>query len=355
MTDERLDKELSLARRAVPVFGLARQQQVIWSVRRRLRGRPNTFRRLVPLVAAACLLAAAYVWFGGRAGEGAWHPATYERWELRDGSSIVLETPDTRITKLHESREEALFDLTTGAASFDVVHRPERRFRVHAGPVEVEVVGTRFRVERRGERTLVAVERGRVLVSWADTSRLLSAGDHGVYPPPPPLAALARAAADSREPAVPESDGATLHQASSTPATPGEDVVRAPSAEELFATAARARAEGLPQEAVRALRELAQRYPRDGRAPLAAFTRGRLLLENLAQPREAARAFAQARALSGAGSALAEDALAREADAWRSAGVGSEFERCAALYQKLYPRGAHLKEILRTDEQPPAR
>ena len=80
---------------------------------------------------------------------------------------------------------------------------------------------------------------------------------------------------------------------------------------------------------------------------LAAFTRGRLLLENLHQPAEAALAFAQARSLTGASSALAEDALAREALAWGAAGKRADAARCANQYRTLYPEGAHLKELLR--------
>lgn len=344
MADERLDRELSLARRAAPVFGLARQQQVIWSVRRRLRGSPNKARRFAVVVAAVCALsslAAAFVWFERRTDEIASRAAKDERWELRDGSRILIETPATQITKRSESSGEVLFELTAGAARFEVAHRPERKFRVRAGRVEVEVVGTRFRVERRGERTLVAVERGRVLVSWPGASTALSAGEQGVYPPLQPVASSPEPAAPSAEPAA-----AALPQMSAPLVASSESAVRGPSAEELFAAADRARAAGHPQEAVRVLRELTHRFPRDGRSSLAAFTRGRLLLENLGQPEEAARAFAQARALAGGSSALAEDALAREASAWRSAGNTGEAARCAKLYRALYPRGAHLNEVL---------
>jgi hypothetical protein len=56
----------------------------------------------------------------------------------------------------------------------------------------------------------------------------------------------------------------------------------------------------------------------DPRAPLAAFTLGRVLLRELARPREAAAAFAQARALAPRGP-FVEDALAREVEAWLQA------------------------------------
>ena len=103
-------------------------------------------------------------------------------------------------------------------------------------------------------------------------------------------------------------------------------------------------------EATRALRQLTQRFPRDARAPLAAFTLGRLLLENLRQPADAARAFELARSLAGGSGALAEDALAREVEAWRAAGDANKATARAQRYQALYPNGTHTKQVLRVGE-----
>jgi transmembrane sensor len=373
MADEQLEKELALARRAAPVFGLGRQQQVIWGARRRAQGTRISGRRLVSLAMAACLcagLAAAYVGFRAKTDEVAARATPDEHWELRDGSRILIETPDTRITKQRESNDEVVFELERGAARFDVAHRPERVFRVQAGPVQVEVIGTRFRVEREDAQTLVAVERGRVRVSWSGASTELSAGEHGVYPPPQAVAnATTPAAPETAPSAAAPASAETVRSiappasaelappdtapASSSHTAANEATSRAASAEDLFTTADHARAAGQPLEAAHALRELTQRFPHDGRAPLAAFTLGRLLQESLGQPAAAARAFAQARALGGGNSALAEDALAREADAWRAAGRSDEASRCAKLYQSLYPRGTHLKAALRVGEPSP--
>ena len=86
------------------------------------------------------------------------------------------------------------------------------------------------------------------------------------------------------------------------------------------------------------------------RAPLAAFTLGRLLLENLRQPADAARAFELARSLAGGSGALAEDALAREVEAWRAAGDANKATARAQRYQALYPNGTHTKQVLRAGE-----
>ena len=57
--------------------------------------------------------------------------------------------------------------LVRGRARFDVKHDPSRVFRVEAGNVTVEDLGTRFTLERittGDEHVRVAVEAGRVLV-----------------------------------------------------------------------------------------------------------------------------------------------------------------------------------------------
>lgn len=340
MPDGRLEQELSLARRATPSFGLARQQRVIWGVRRRSQRSGVRLHRLLPAIAAACVVAVvagAYTWFRFGTHSTADTPlASDERWQLRDGSRILIETPETRITKQRESDREVAFELAAGAARFDVAHRPERIFRVQAGLVRVEVLGTSFRVERRAEGALVSVERGRVRVSWPDASEELAAGEAGVFPKP-------KAAEVAPRPPAPTPSA----RSASTDVRETAPAPSAKSANDLFGEADRARANGHPREAATALRQLMQRFPRDARAPLAAFTLGRVLLENLGHPADAARAFAQARAIAGARSALAEDALAREVEAWHAAGNLAEAREHAELYRSQYPQGARLQRVLR--------
>jgi transmembrane sensor len=86
------------------------------------------------------------------------------------------------------------------------------------------------------------------------------------------------------------------------------------------------------------LRRLLLEHRADARAPLAAFTLGRILLMELAQPGEAALAFAEVRALAPAGP-FAEDALAREAEAWNKAGDAGKAAARAREYLRLYPHG----------------
>jgi tetratricopeptide (TPR) repeat protein len=115
-------------------------------------------------------------------------------------------------------------------------------------------------------------------------------------------------------------------------------VVPAATAEDLLAAADAARSAGRRSESVAFLRRLLSQHRDDARAPLAAFTLGRILLMELAQPGEAALAFAEVRALAPAGP-FAEDALAREAEAWNKAGDPGKAAERAREYLRLYPYG----------------
>jgi transmembrane sensor len=77
---------------------------------------------------------------------------------------------------------------------------------------------------------------------------------------------------------------------------------------------------------------------------VAAFTLGRVLLTRLGRPREAAAAFAGARARAPAGS-LAEDALAREVEAWARAGELQRARARARQYLRSYPSGRRASSV----------
>jgi transmembrane sensor len=184
-----------------------------------------------------------------------------------DHSTARLLDGDSVLEPGEAAADRVVAKLERGGARFEVVRDPGRRFRVEAGAVAVEVLGTVFTVERAGERSRVAVERGRVQVSFPGGERLLGAGESGWFPP--------------------------------------DDEVGV-----LFGAADRARLEHAPERALAPLRAVVEAHAGDARAPLAAFTLGRLYLE-LGRRAEAADAFARARTLAPDGP-LAADARARE-------------------------------------------
>lgn len=339
-SDKALDATLAAARRAVPQWNAGRQQQVKWATAARLEkvGAGQGRGRLILLGGGATGLLMVAALVAGVAMRGRGGPAPERAWSLADGTSIVLDGPTAVLKKTVETGDEVGFQLEAGGAHFEVARRPSRTFRVHAGPVTVQVIGTRFHVQRQGEGAHVVVDRGRVLVSWWGGARELGPGDAGTFPP---VGSGAATPARAEAPAPPP-------EASPAMGRPKASGIGAAGVrpEVLFARADRARADGKPEAALAPLREIVSRYPRDPHAPAAAFTAGRLLLESLGRPREAALAFSQARALAKDGP-LGEDALAREVEALHAAGDGAGARQRADLYRHLFPAGSRLSSVMR--------
>ena len=137
-----------------------------------LRGdgaRHRWIRRLVPLAAAASLVAAIGI---------GWHE--YPRWAksevastrydtkigghktigLPDGSKIELNTASDVRTADSELAREVWLDQ--GEAYFEVEHDKSRPFIVHAGNRRITVLGTKFSVRRDNDKVSVFVREGRV-------------------------------------------------------------------------------------------------------------------------------------------------------------------------------------------------
>jgi transmembrane sensor len=322
-----LERTLEAARRAAPALTASRTQTWRWAVSSRLDGRRRTWTPT--LAAAACAAAAVLAIVGwrqlGPRSDVAVAPAprgeAASQLVLADGTRVVPDGPATVLEKAIESDADVLYELKTGGAFFEVAQRPSRTFRVHAGPVTLQVIGTKFQVRRLAHHSQISVTEGRVLVSWWGGSRELGAGEAGTFPPEPAAAPVAPAPTTRRR--APD---------------PGPDV--------LFAHADRARKAGKPEAAIAHLRTLIDRFPADPHTPVAAFTIGRLLLESLGQPRQAAASFEQARVAAN-GAPVAEDALAREVEAWAAAGEPALARRRAELYRQLYPNGSRLGAVLR--------
>jgi len=110
---------------------------------------------------------------------------------------------------------------------------------------------------------------------------------------------------------------------------------------DLLAAADVARRSRQPRAAVPPLRRLLDNFPKDPRAPSAAFTLGWIYLTDLNRPREAAVAFAEAERIAPRG-ALAEDAAARVAEAWQNAGDSRRAAEAARHYSHVYPTGRYI-------------
>jgi transmembrane sensor len=281
-----------------------------------------------------------------------------------DGSRVDLvgEASSVEVGPMSVSYTELV--LEKGAARFDVTHKPERRFAVRAGNTRVEVLGTRFTVERNDPRVRVLVEQGRVRVIWPGGERALSAGEVGWFPPdaigsaaPEPVPVPRADGEPPSTPSVRNADRAALRSQFLELARRGEyrqayGVMRenpsvvTNSAEDLMLAADAARLSGHPERAAEYLRRITTEHRRDSRAPLAAFTLGRILLTQLGEPAEAQRAFALTRELA-PGGALAEDALAREVESAERSGQRARARALADEYSKHHPAGKRLDTVRR--------
>jgi transmembrane sensor len=215
-----------------------------------------------------------------------------------------------RVYSEDERKDVVAMRVERGAVRFSVGRDPRQPFRVDAGPVIVEVLGTEFTVERDGRRTRVSVMEGVVRVRWKGGEDTLRAGESGRYPP--------AERSQERPPAASDVD-------------------------DLLDEADQARLDGRIDDALSLIERALADAPDPTHEAAAAFTLGRVRAR-LGEHERAAQAFARAR-LAAPDGTLAEDALAREVEAWARAGHRQRAQDAARLYRSRYPNGRRSKMV----------
>ncbi|HVU05619.1 MAG TPA: FecR domain-containing protein [Polyangiaceae bacterium] len=332
-------------------------------------------RRVVALSFAtlALIVGGLFAWQRGRPGVALHEPARQgapvrigetvvpELLHFGDGTSVTKITLDAQAEPVQVGEQDVTVRLAQGAARFSVTPNPLRTFRVLARDTTVTVLGTVFTVALDSDGVRVHVERGRVNVAWPSGERTLAVGEDAFVP-----GGTAAPAEPGEDLTVETEHAAHPAPAPSAPAGPSwrvlaqdGDYARAfgrmsaegPSAvrdepSDLLLAADVARLGGHPDKAIAPLQRVLSAHRGDSRAPLAAFTLGRTLLDQLGRPHEAADAFATARRLEPRG-ALAQDALAREVESWSRAGNAETARERAEAYVQAYPQGRRLKAVRR--------
>lgn len=300
--------------------------------------------------------------------------ATYS---LRPISSVVVIEPlaEAKVVALERTQTLERFRVERRGAWFDVTPN-HRTVQVEAGEVVVEVLGTRFLVEHLDAQVHVVVEHGVVRVSSRGVVRTLKTGASAWFPeevaasaPPVPEEPKPVEATPFVEPATPELEPRTPSRTRATKRAPVVKQATHPTwamlaqsgdfdgawralqtapaprdeAAELLLAADVARLSRHPDEALAPLRRVLEAHAKDPRAPLAAFTLGRVLLDDLGRPREAAAAFERAQALAPE-APLAEDALAREVEALSRA-QRPEAKARAEVFVLRYPSSPRLRAV----------
>ncbi len=287
------------------------------------RRRRRTARRL----AFGCALAAAVVVAGialrPRAPSSSTQPIASSRPAVHAAPitppPAPIAPPAHIAIELEHGTRELVADATTGP------------IEVHGGDISVEAAQAVFECSRSEHAMRVEVFRGSVTVRVAGQQHRVAAGAHDEFhdapvptppgPPRPPAATwreLARSGDFDR-------------------AYAAFDRVSA-STEDLLMSADVMRLSHHPAEAIEPLQRVVREHADDPRASLAAFTLGRVLLDELGRPRDAADAFADAIRLAPDGP-LVEDALAREVEALSRAGEPSAARKLADDYVRRFPDG----------------
>ena len=300
--------------------------------------------------------------------------------DLSDGSTLTARAR-TPLAIVANDGARVEWRMGEGAVHFSVRPRGPRRWTIDAGLARISVIGTQFDVERAPHALDVRCIEGTVRVESSllpEGARVLHAGDaiRVSDAPPEPVVRTVDADASSVTDAAASStvavdraidDAGGPQPRVARPSQPRADdrawrslaqhgeydrayallghegVARESSAsspDDLLALADVARLSGHPADAVAPLETLLSRHGRDGAAPLAAYTLGRVLL-SLSRAADAAAAFDRALSL-GAPRAIEEDARLQLVRARAAAGDRAGAQRAADDFRARYgeTRGA---------------
>lgn len=279
--------------------------------------------------------------------------------ELDDGSKLSLHGP-VSVSVLENDGTRFALQQSKGRVAYEVTPGGPRRWSVETALGTVEVVGTGFVVDTTDEQLDVSVSHGIVLVRGervdGRVQRLTSGQSITVRAareaPVVALESLPSAPAISSAKPTDGPPKARRHARWRDLASNGsyrdafdalgDGGMAAASAaapvDDLFVLVDVARLSGHPDDALAPLRRILRDHSKDPRAPLAAFTLGRVQLDSLGDARAAADAFDRALAL-GIGDGLREDAHLRRIEALGRAGDAAAASRAAREYVARYPNG----------------
>jgi transmembrane sensor len=408
MTDDRTTRRLRAPLRAElrPALSEASVQRMWRAIAAKRTRPPRPAARAITaaLVLAAAALLALLVWRAPRSGaDGARSgalalaggaeigvlqvaaaapaPAAFE---LSDGSTIVL-SPGTRLSTLESTDRVFSALVSAGRIELDVKKGGPRRWSIECGVATVDVIGTRLLIERSATRVSVQVFEGTVLVRGErvperiqrlssgqsieiDDTREQARGGAAASAPLPggparedaspteaPANKSVNATTTARAPAVSWHELARRGDYRGAYQALGTQGIRRESAhggvEELLALADMARLSGHPEDAAIPLARIVRDHAGDPRSALAAFTLGKLQLDTLGQPAQAAASFQTALGL-GLSTPLVEDALARIVEAHARSGNDVAARAAAAEYERRFPHGRRLEDARRWVNRP---
>ena len=166
------DRATALRARVMTATQSTRRAPADRAPERHAASRRTATRRFAGALAALCLLVAVGVVVRNALPAaprplGVAEGSAPVRVVLPGGEGTVRLEPGARLDRIAADEATTVRVRLTGAATFDITHRPERRFEVEAAGATVAVLGTRFRVDAADGGATVVLERGSVRLSNA--------------------------------------------------------------------------------------------------------------------------------------------------------------------------------------------
>ncbi len=268
--------------------------------------------------------------------------------EPADSPRAIPLSAGTRFS-VEEELTTSTYRIAKGIVRFETRQNKTKKLVVHVGALTIEDIGTIFTVETLSDtQARVSVTDGQVLVTWPSGRVELEKGKEGIFPlvsdamqarddsRPPPLSAPSNDVEDWRTAARKGRNARALRLIDEAPSRVLDQ------ADDLLLAADVMRLTGHPRRAVAYLERVVNRFSHDARAASAAFTLGKVFLDELGRPRQAASAFGVAARDS---SPLAEEASAREVEAWSRAQEPERARAAATRYFRKYPKGARADAV----------
>lgn len=244
---------------------------------------------------------------------------------FEDGSSLRL-AQHSVVDALVMSARDVVLRLSMGKLVLNVMPDGVRRWTVQAGAVSVEVVGTRFIVERTAERVTVTVSHGTVLVRSEDLPERVERVGAG----------------ESLSVDIVSLSSHTDEQTKRTTKSDSQPPVGAVAA--LLERADRARLQGDWSVARHSLERVVNEFTDDPRAPLAAYQLATVRQSQGAAPEQVAAAFAYA-LRQNLGTSLRQDCYWRLLQAQIASGQRAASKETARVALEDFPDGRYSRRM----------
>ncbi|MBN2344443.1 MAG: FecR domain-containing protein [Deltaproteobacteria bacterium] len=271
-----------------------------------------------------------------------------DKGKVNETPTVVPLTPGTQFF-VEEELESSTYRIVQGGLRF-ATDSLSRKLIVRVGSLRIEDIGTVFTTEILPEEQVrVSVQEGKVIVTWPSGTAELKEGADGTFPTgeqivssearknvSPTTWGRNSRQTDWRDAAKQGENSKALTLIDANPACVHNEV------DDLLLAADVMRLTGHPKRAVLYLNRVIRNFSSDSRRSVAAFTLGKVLVDEIGNPSAAAQAFHIAAENR---SPIAEEALAREIDAYHSAGNSIEMNKSARLYLVKYPNGTRAVSV----------